>query len=393
MSLPLDGIRVLDFTMLLPGPWCTLFLADFGAEVIKVEEPIRGDYIRWFPPFIEGISARHLLINRNKKSMKLNMKSNPGKEIARRLVETADVLVEGFRPGVMKRLELGYDTVRKINPKIIYCSISGYGQDGPYKNLVGHDLNYLGFAGILHITGEKDGPPILPGVQISDIASGGMMGAMGILIALIERNKTGKGQYIDVSMLDGNIAQLYATAGDYFATGRSPRRGETEVSRVLGGYACYTMYETKDGEYVTVAALEEKFWATLCEKLGRSDLIEIQYDPEKQNKIKDALRALFLSKTRDEWVEEFRELDVCVGPVNTMEEAFKDPQVLFRKMVTEEEHPETGKVKQLGIPIKLSESRGKLRYPAPGFGEHTREILKELGYDAKEINDLIKGGK
>ena len=393
MSLPLDGIRILDFTMLLPGPWCTLFLADFGAEVIKIEEPKKGDYVRWFPPFIKGISARHLLINRNKKSMILNLKTDQGKKIAHQLVETADALVEGFRPGVMGRLGLGYKELRKINPKIIYCSISGYGQDGPYKNVVGHDINYLGYSGILNITGEADGPPVLPGVQISDISSGGMMAAMAVLIALIARSKTGKGQYIDVSMLDGNVAQLYATAGDYFATALSPERGETRESRVLGGYACYSIYKTKGSKYITVGPLEEKFWATLCGKLGRKDLIEIQFVPEKQVEIKSALQEIFLKKTRDEWVEEFRNLDVCVGPVNTMEEAFEDPQIASREMVTEMEHPQIGKVPQLGIPINFSEFQGKIRRPAPRFGEHTAEILKELGYNGKAIKALMEGGK
>jgi len=393
MSLPLEGIRVLDLTMLLPGPWCTLVLADFGAEVIKLEEPIKGDYIRWFPPFIKGISARHLLINRNKKSVILNLKTDQGKKVARQLVETADVLVEGFRPGVMDRLDLDYKKVSEINPMIIYCSITGYGQDGPYKSVVGHDMNYLGFSGILDITGECDGPPIIPGVQISDIASGGMMATIAILIALMARSKTGKGQYIDVSMLDGNIAQLYATAGDYFVTGIPPRREETKTSRILGGYACYSIYETKDSKYITVAALEEKFWTTLCRKLGREDFVEMQFVPENQAEIKNALREIFLTRKRDDWVEEFKELDVCVGPVNTMGEAFEDPQVVYRKMVTEMEHPEIGKVPQLGIPVKFSETPGKIQKPAPGFGEHTAEILKELGYSDRAIKGLMEGGQ
>ncbi|MFH1351619.1 MAG: CaiB/BaiF CoA-transferase family protein [Pseudomonadota bacterium] len=391
MRLPLEKIRILDFTMLLPGPWTTLFLADFGAEVIKVEEPKAGDYIRWFPPFYKDISARHLLVNRNKKSMKLNLKTEEGKKIARRLVGTADILVEGFRPGVMDRLGLGYEEASKINPGIIYCSISGYGQDGPYKNMVGHDMNYLGIAGILDISGEGDGPPALSGVQISDIASGGMMAVMGIMIALYARTKTGKGQYIDVSMLDGNMALLYATAGDYFTTGIPPRRGETTVSRVLGGYACYSIYETKGGGYITVGPLEEKFWATLCRKIDREDLIEQQFVSEKQDEIKEALRQIFITRTRDEWIKEFEGLDVCVGPVKTMAEAFEDPQIKFREMITEVEHPEIGKVPQLGIPIKLSESKGAIRCAAPGFGEHTLEILKDLGYNEQEIKDLMKG--
>jgi crotonobetainyl-CoA:carnitine CoA-transferase CaiB-like acyl-CoA transferase len=394
MSLPLEKIRVLDFTMLLPGPWCTLMLADFGAEVIKIEEPTKGDYIRWYPPSIRGISARHLLINRNKKSMTLNLKEQQGRQVLSRLLETADVLVDGFRPGVMARLGFGYKRVSEINPRVIYCSISGYGQDGPYSNLVGHDINYLGIAGILDITGQQDGPPVIPGVQISDIASGGMMAVIAILIALIARNKTGKGQYLDISMLDGNIAQLYAIAGDYFAAGVSPKRGEIKgESRVLGGYACYSIYKTRDNKYITVAPLEEKFWATLCEKLGRSDLVGLQFDPKMQPKIRSDLQDIFVKKTRDEWVREFDGLDVCLGPVNTVEEALSDPQVVSRGMVVEVEHPEIGMVPQIGIPIKLSESKGEIRKPAPGFGQDTEEILKELGFGKELISTTKKGGK
>lgn len=391
MSSALEGIRVLDFTMLLPGPWTTLFLADFGAEVIKIEEPKRGDYIREFTPYLKGISARHLLVNRNKKSMKLNLKTEEGRKIAHRLVETSDVLVEGFRPGVMDRLDLGYKRVSEINPKLIYCSISGYGQDGPYQKVVGHDMNYLGIAGALELSGEADGPPAVPGIQIADISSGGMMAALGILVAIIARSKTGKGQYIDISMMDGSIAQLYATAGDYFATGVPPRRGETRVSWVLGGYACYSMYKTKDGGYVTVGALEEKFWANLCRKLNREDIIELQFVPEKQDEVKKAIGEIFLTRTKDEWVKDFLEMDVCFGPVNNMAETCRDPQVLFREMITEVEHPEIGKVPQLGIPIKFSDTKGEIRMAAPGFGEHTMEILKDLGYDDDELKGLMKG--
>jgi len=378
MVLPLEGVRVLDFTSLLPGPYCTLCLADFGAEVIKVEEPIKGDGIRWFPPFIDGESARHLIINSSKKSIKLNLKTQHGKEVVDKLIGTADVIVEGFRPGAMERLGLDYQTVREINPKIIYCSLTGYGQDGPYKNLAGHDLNYLGFSGILDLTGEREGRPVLPGCQVSDIG-GGMMAIIGILMALLYRNKTGKGQHIDISMLDGAIAQLYATAGDYFATDVPPVRGENRVSRVLEGYACYSIYKTKDEKYITVAPLEEKFWVTLCQKLGRVDFIEQQFIPEKQDEMKRVLSEIFLTKTRDEWVSEYQDIDVAVGPVYTMGEAFKDPQVIFRKMIIETIHPKIGKIKQIGIPIKFSEIEGKIRTAAPEHGEHTFELLEELG--------------
>jgi len=380
----LEGTRVLDLTMLLPGPFCTLFMADFGAEVIKVEPPETGDYIRWFPPMIGEMSARHHLVNRNKKSITLNLKSEEGRKIFFDLIPRFDVLVEGFRPGVMKRLGLDYKKVSEANPEIIYCSLSGYGQDGPYKDIVGHDINYIGFAGILDISGKKDEAPAVPGVLTADIG-GGMMALIGILLALQARNRTGRGQYIDMSMLDGLIAWLYHIAGDCFTAETCPTRGD---SNVTGNYACYTVYPTKDGKYVTVGALEEKFWQTLCQSLGVEDIIPDQFVPEKQDELKEIFTDIFLTKTRDEWVEELSKKDICFGPVQDLSEAFSDPQVTHRRMIQEIEIPEIGKVKQLGIPIKLSDTPGKIKKPAPKLGENTEEILKNLGYSSSEISDM-----
>jgi len=382
--LALEGTRVLDLSMLLPGPFCTVFLADFGAEVIKVEEPQRGDYIRWFPPMIGEMSARHHLVNRNKKSLTLNLKTEEGKKVFLQLASQADIIIEGFRPGVMKRLGLDYEVVSEINPQIIYCSLSGYGQDGPYQNLVGHDINYIGMAGILDITGKKGDPPTVPGVLTGDIG-GGMLAIIGILTALQARTRTGRGQFVDVSMLDGLIAWLYHIAGDYFTSNISPTRGD---SNVTGSYACYTVYPTKDGKYVTVGALEEKFWVNLCRSLEREDVIPDQFKPEKQEELREIFSRIFLTKTRDEWVEELKDIDICFGPVNDLAEAFDDPQVTHRQMIQQIEVAGLGMVKQLGIPVKLSGTPGQIKTPAPKLGEHTQELLLESGFSTEEIAEL-----
>jgi crotonobetainyl-CoA:carnitine CoA-transferase CaiB-like acyl-CoA transferase len=349
-----------------------------------VEEPKIGDYIRWFPPFMGKMSARHLLINRNKKSITLDLKIAKGKEVFLKLASQSDIVIEGFRPGVMKRLGLDYETLQGINPKIIYCSLSGYGQDGPYKNLVGHDINYIGFAGILDITGRKGEPPTVPGILAGDIG-GGMMALIGILLALQSRNRTGRGQFVDMSMLDGLIPWLYHIAGDYFATNQCPSRGD---SRVTGGYACYTVYPTKDEKYVTVGALEEKFWKNLCQAVGREELTSEQFVPERQEELKKIFTQIFLTKTRDEWIEKFKDIEICFGPVNTLAEALRDPQVLHRHMVLEAPNTLMSEITQLGIPIKLSETPGKTRRPAPELGEDNEDILKGLGYSGKEIEEM-----
>lgn len=388
--LPLEGVKVLDLSNLLPGPYCTLFLADFGAEVIKIEETTKGDPCRTSAPFIGGVSSVHLLVNRNKKSLTLNLKTEPGKQIFLKLVAKSDVIIEGFRPGVMKRLGLDYEAVSKINPGIIYCSLSGFGKDGPYQNTVGHDINYLGLAGILGISGEKDRPPICPGVQIGDIGGGGMMAIIGILLALQARERNeGRGQYVDIAMLDGLVSWLYIIAGDYFATGKLPHRG---VEWTLGGFAFYNVYETRDHKYVSVGAVEAKFWANLCRELGCEEFVPLQYVPEKQDEITAALRKRFLTSTRDEWVARFKDIEICFGPVNTIEEALADPQVRHRGMVKSMKHPKLGEIKQIGIPIKLSATPGQIRSAAVGLGENADEILKGLGYSAKEIAGLRKDG-
>ncbi|OUM86475.1 MAG: carnitine dehydratase [Bacillus thermozeamaize] len=382
----LEGVRVLDLTRLLPGPFCTMLLADYGAEVIKVEQPGTGDYGRNVEPYIQGYSARHLTINRNKKSLTLDLKREKGKEIFCALAKEADVIVESFRPGVMKKLGLSYEEISAINPGIVYCSISGYGQDGPYRHLPGHDINYIGYSGVLGLIGLKDGQPVVPGVQIADIGGGSLMALAGILMALYYKEKTGKGQFVDVSMLDGAISWIAGYASGYFADGQVPKRGEIRLS---GKYACYDVYPTKDGKYLSVGALEEKFWRRLCELLDKEEWIgQRMAPPEVQDQMRRELREIFLQKDQAEWLSLLKEEETCVGPVYDLDEVFSDPQVLARNMVIETEHPVLGVLKQVGFPLKFSHASGAVRRHAPELGEHNQEILTELGFSLEEIEKL-----
>jgi crotonobetainyl-CoA:carnitine CoA-transferase CaiB-like acyl-CoA transferase len=379
---PLSGVTVLDLTRLLPGGYCTLLLADLGADVVKVEEPGRGDYIRWTPPMVDGESASHRALNRGKRSATLNLKSPEGVDILKRLAGAADVLIESFRPGVMDRLGVGYQTLRSENPGLIYCAITGYGQDGPYRDVVGHDINYIGYGGILSMTGPKGGPPVIPGVQIGDMGAGGMMAAVGVLAALHERSSTGRGRFVDVSMLDGVVSWLSVHAAAFLATGDVPGPGRERLS---GGLACYRVYRASDGRYLTVGALEPRFWSALCNGLGCVDLIDVQYGPDQEG-IAQRLQDIFATRTRDEWVQAFAGIEACVGPVNDMSEALSDPQVLARGMVAEVNGVNVGP----GSPFELGppeEAR-----PAPGFGEHTAEVLASIGVSEAELAGLKSRG-
>ena len=389
---PLEGIKILDLTRLLPGPYGTMLLGDLGAEVIKIEEPERGDYARWNPPQINGVGSRHLLLNRNKKSLTLNLKAPEGKAVLRRMVEQgADVLIEQFRPGVMERLGVGYKDLEKVNPRIIYCSLTGYGQDGPYRDLAGHDLNYIGIAGVLGLTGQKGGSPVIPGIQIADLIGGGLYAVIGILSALMARQKTGRGQYVDISMLDGVVSLLPDSAALYFAEGKAPRAGER---RLGGGLPQYQVYQTQDGKYLAVGALEEKFWANLSRLIGRpewAEKIPRELEPRCEEIQKEMAR-LFQTKTQKEWLDLLMHEDTCVTAVQSLDEVFADPQVRSRQMLVETTHPKAGRVRQIGVPIKFSETPGEIRMPAPEIGEHTEEILGEFGFAQEEIDRLRKMG-
>lgn len=386
----LEGIRVLDLSRLLPGPWCSMILADLGADVIKVEEPHIGDYIRWFPPRLGDYSAMFVQLNRNKRSITLNLRTPRGRDAFRRLAKTADVILEGFRPGVMARLGLGYDDLKEANPRVVYCALTGYGQDGPYSDRVGHDINYISYAGLLGINGTRGGPPVVPGVQIADIGGGGMLATIGILAALMARQRTGRGQFVDTSMLDGVVSWLVLLGPAYFATGVPTRRGESPLT---GAHPGYQVFETKDGKYISVGALEEKFWRNLYHELGIYDLDDEpmptgeRWD-EKWDNVRQRIQTIFLTKTRDEWMELLQDKEICIAPVYDLEEAMIDPQVLHRKMVYEVDHPGIGRVKHIGNPVKLSETPADYRRPAPALGEHTEELLLEVGYSREEIAAL-----
>ncbi|MGE7588393.1 CaiB/BaiF CoA transferase family protein [Peribacillus sp. NPDC101480] len=386
----LSGIKVLDLSRLLPGPYCSLMMADYGAEVIKIEEPERGDYIRWRKPAIEEIGARHLTINRNKKSVELNLKTEEGKEIFKKMAESADVILESFRPGVMSRLGIGFDEISKINRGIVYCSLTGYGQTGPYRDLPGHDINYIGYSGILGLIGEKNGKPVIPGVQIADIGGGALMALSGICMALLNKERTGKGQYIDVSMMDGAVTWLYAAASDYFASGKVPERGG---NRLDGQYAFYQVYETKDNKYLSVGASEEKFWKKICELIGKPEWIELHGgNDDVQEQLKLEMSEVFKKKNQQEWLDLLALEETCVGPVNDIEQIFSDPQIIERELFTEMKHPVAGNIKQIGFPIKFSETPGKIHAHAPILGEHTEEILQQLDYSSDTIENLRISG-
>ncbi|MFD1445729.1 CaiB/BaiF CoA transferase family protein [Oceanobacillus profundus] len=372
----LQAIRVLDLTRLLPGPYCTLMLADFGAEVIKVEDPVAGDYLRDFEPKLDADSAVFHSLNRNKKSICLDLKTEKERSHFLKLVETADVVMESFRPGVMKRLGLDYETLKQINPRLIYCAITGYGQTGPYKDKPGHDINYLSYAGLLHVMGEKDRKPVIPATQIADIGGGAYPAIAGILLALLGREKTGKGQLVDVSMLDGVVSWMHMLLPNVFAE-REVTRGEELLN---GGFACYQVYETKDNRFLSMGGIEQKFWKVFCEGIERQDFIDCLDAPkEKQEQMIHETQTIIAGKTLEEWLDIFSEKEACVTPVKIMEETLEDSQLQAREMIQTIAHPELGNMKQIGNPIKLSESPKETFLPAPKRGEHTELILREIG--------------
>ncbi len=387
MNLPLEGIKVLDLSRYLPGPFCTQILADFGAEVIKVEDPNGGDLGRGLYPLIKGESARFYTVNRNKKSITMDLKKEKGKEIFKKLVADSDVIVDQFRPGVMDRLGVGYETLRKINDKIIYCAITGYGLNGPLRDTAGHDLNYLSLAGVTELTGSYKSPPAMSGVQIADIAGGTLYSVIAILLALASRTRTGKGQLCDIAMMDASISLLAYTLGEWSGSGILPERGNDLLT---GGSACYNIYATKDNKNVSLAAIEPKFWVQFCNKVDRVEYIELQWAKERQPEIIEDLRGIFSRKTRDEWVEFFSSSDICFTPVLTLEEMSQNTQVQAREMIIKLlNFKNSGKdVALTGIPIKLSETPGEVRLSFPELGEQTEEILQKAGYTIAEIEEF-----
>ena len=412
MSLPLAGVRVLDLSRLLPGGFCSLLLADFGAEVLKVEDTGAGDYIRWAPPYYEGAddsakSALFLSLNRNKRSIRIDLKHEGGREVLLRLVRDYDVVLESFRPGVLDRLGVGYERMREVNPGIVYCAITGYGQTGPKRDASGHDMNYLGLIGLLGLSGEGDGVgghPIQAAGQIADLGGGALMAAFGILAALRERDGaggrpqsgglpaqagSGEGQMVDVSMADGALSWLAMVAGQYFADGVVPRRGEQLLA---GAVVCYRPYACADG-WVTLGALEPKFWQAWCRGVGREDLIEKQF--EKPGSDAHAQVAeVFKGRTRAQWTRFATEHDCCLEPILDVDEALASDLVREREMVVTLDQPGVADgVRQLGIPVKLDRTPGEHnRIPGPALGEHTEDVLRAAGYTDEQIAELLSQG-
>lgn len=391
MSLPLEGIKILDLSRYLPGPFCTQILADFGAEVIKVEDPKGGDLGRSLTPLIEGESARFYTVNRNKKSMTLDLKKDEGREVFKKLVAQADVVVDQFRPGVMKKMGLDYDDLKKINPGIIYCAITGYGLSGPLRDAAGHDLNYLSISGITGLTGTYQGMPAMSGAQIADIAGGTLYSAIAILLALAARTKTGQGQLCDIAMMDCSVSLLAYTLGEWAGWGRLPEMGNDVLT---GGYACYNIYKTKDEKYVSLGAVEDKFWAEFCQKIDRAEYIKPQWNTSLQQDMQADVRAIMLTRTREEWLEFFSKSDICFTPVLTMEEMCDHPQVVAREMILKLENVRgTGRdVPLTGVAAKLSETPGEARLVFPALGEHNDEILSQAGFTPSEIDELKAKG-
>jgi alpha-methylacyl-CoA racemase len=394
VSLPLEGLNILDLSRLLPGGYASLLLADFGADVVKVEDTRMGDYVRWSPPYYEGADqtargALFLALNRGKRSIRIDLKNDRGKEVLLRLVREADVLLESFRPGVLDRLGVGYERLRQENPRLVYCAITGYGQDSPARERSGHDMNYLGRNGLLGLTGEPDGPPVQAAGQIADLGGGALMAVVGTLMALRERDRSGEGQFVDCSMFDGSLSWLAMVAADTLATGNVPRRGLTQLA---GGIICYRPYRCADG-YVTLGALEPKFWAEFCRGVGREDLLEHAFDPP-GSKAHGAVCEIFASRTREKWQAFASEHDCCLEPVLDLDEALSSDLVTSREMVVELSQPGAERpVRLLGAPFKLSRTPAEpTRAPGPALGQHTDEVLHEAGFSPEEVARLHEVG-
>jgi len=387
MAPPLAGIKVLDLSRMGPGPFCTMLLGDLGADIIKIEQPGFGiipldvDEETW---------AAYYAMDRNKRSIVLDFKKSEARRIFHDLSATADVVIEGFRPGVAQRLTLDYETIRGINPKIVYCSLTGYGQDGPYRDLPGHDINYISIAGALSAVAVRNGHAAVPLNMLGDYAGGGLQAAFGIVTALFARARTGTGQLIDVAMIDGVISLLSWEASLFFAGGGVPKWGETPLT---GGVPCGHVYETKEGGFISLGCFEVKFWENLCRELGREDLVPYQFAAgDEKERVVSELRQVFLSKTKGEWFQQLKSKEIPITPVYEIDEVFSDPQVLHRRMVVEVDHPRLGKVKHTGIGLKFSETPGEIVKTAPLPGQHTEEILTDLGYSRDRIDNLRETG-
>lgn len=389
MTQPLSDITVLDLSMLLPGPLCSMMMADFGARAIKIERPGSGDLMRDYLPRYPAYSGNFATLNRNKESLTLNLKSEKGRSIFEKLVGRSDVLIEGFRPGVMDRLGFGYEALSRVNSGLIYCSISGFGQQSPHIDVAGHDINYIGLNGILDLAGKKDGPPTVPGILVADIGGGALPAFIGILLALLGRNKTGKGQFIDISMMDCSFLWLYHAAGTYFTSGETPSRG-CELTN--GGSARYQVYVTGDGRYLAVGALEDHFWSNLCDILEIDDARIRLHDRENAELAIGVLAEKFKMKTSQEWAEVFEGADACCSLIRDFKEAVADPHFQVRGLIQTISGPDGKPQTILANPVKLSDSPPEIRHAAPLLGQQSQKILEELGFSESDYRLFSEQG-
>ena len=390
MPAALAGITVLDFTRLLPGPFCTQLLCNLGAEVIKIEDPKLGDYMRSVPPIVHDVSYPFLMVNRGKRSLAVDLKTPEGQEIVHKLARGSDVVVEQFRPGVMARLRVAHDDLAMMNPRLVYCSFSGYGQTGPYKDLPGHDINFQALAGILGVTtGREDKAPAIPGVPIADLASG-FNAALAILAALRVRDRTGRGEFIDVSIYDTAVTLMVLGLARFLATGEEPVAGETLLT---GSFPFYSLYETKDGRWLSVATVEPKFWSRMCELIGAPDLASKQFmDGAERFAVAQALAERFRGRTLAEWEALLANENLPIAGVKRVSEVVHDPQVKARGLLPVVDVSGLWKLQVIAHPVKHAtlETRNPTRVPAKG--QDTEELLRSLGYTARQIQTLAKKG-
>lgn len=388
MTSPLANLKILDFSTLLPGPYATMMLADLGADIIRIEAPNRIDLVRMIPPFDGGVSGQHAVLNRSKRNLSLDLKNPEAVAIIKSLVQEYDIVVEQFRPGVMDRLGVGYDALREVNPNLIFCSLTGYGQTGDYKDRAGHDINYLALSGLLSYAGRKDEIPAPFPMQVADIGGGSLHLVIGLLSAVIRRMATGEGARVDISMLDGSLAWNAVGASQVILGDSSPEPEGT----LLNGASFYDLYETRDKRLLSVGSLEPKFWQGFCQAIERPELIEVGLNPDmtKHQAVKPIVRETIASKTLSEWQTIFAQWDVCVEPVLTTEEALNHPQINARGMLVQVPKPDGTEQTQVASPIHISDHSPEYRWIGTQKGSHTRDILTGLGYSDEQIQELAQ---
>lgn len=383
-DLPLAGVRVLDLSRLLPGAYCSLLLADLGAVIVKVEDMKGGDYLRWIPPLVNSYGVYYHAMNRNKRSIALDLAATKGKSVFKRLVADFDVVLESFRPGVMDRLGLGYSVLQTLNPRLVYCAISGYGQDGPYRLRAGHDINYISIAGILGATGAPDGAPVIPAAQIGDF-SGSYAAAVGILAALVGCSVSGRGRMLDISLTESALSFMATHLAKNSFDGGQFQRGRGMLS---GGLACYNIYRTKDQKYLALGALEPKFWSAFAIAIGREDWVGRQFDDDQEALSREVARVVS-DRTRDEWLAIAQAHEICCEPVYDLQEVAYDSQLAAREVLVHVEHAQGASTLQVRTPIRLSDAPAAPLRPAPDYGADTRSILTEHGFSDAEIQELF----